>query len=363
MDNHSPRSAFRTAGQAIALALILTTAQAAMAETKTPAIYYGIGSESSEYGNAQVFGAKAVAASVNAKFSVLASDYQGQKFLQDFGAIFAAGCKDCVAILDPASNAFTKALVDRAAQADAKILTFWNSPDGIHPWDTDSDNWVAHLSFDGVESGYKNGQALCKSIGGQGGVVALMGIADNPPAKQRFAGFKHALAECPGMKLLDSQYADWDQTKAQTITRGWLARYGASIKAIFAEDDGMALGAVAALREKGLAGKVQVSGSNGQSDALALVKSGEMTSTMYVDGAMQGAVSTALGYAVARGDLDLKKLTHAQREFYLQQTLVTKDNVDQILARKPNAADYTYEKIKANFWQTSAGPVPTGSLK
>lgn len=341
----------------------LISVQALAADTRPPAIYFGIGTESSEYWAATVVGAKAVASSVNTRVQVMTSEFQGQKFLQDFGAIFAAGCKDCVAILDPVSNAFTKAVVDRAAQADAKIITIWNRPDSIHPWNTDPGNWVAHIAFDGVASGYENGEALCKAIGGNGDVVALQGVADNPSTKQRFAGFKRALSECPGMKLVDSQYADWDQSKAQVITRGWLARYDKNLKAVFSENDSMAIGAVAALRERGLAGKVAVSGSDGSSAVFRLIKSGDMTSTMFIDGVLQGAVATALGYGVASGDIELKKLSEKQRDFYLKQTLVTKENVDQIMNRKADPADYTYEKVKAVMWNSIAGQIPAGAFK
>ncbi|WP_322101936.1 sugar ABC transporter substrate-binding protein [Paraburkholderia sp. J41] len=330
---------------------------------KVPGIYYGIATESSEYCNAQVQGAKAVADSVNTKLTVLVSEFQGQKFLQDYGAIFSAGCKDCVAMMDPVSNAFTKAIVDRASRADAKVITFWNRPENIHPWDTDPQSWVAHISFDGVDSGYQNGMALCKAIGGKGGVLVLQGVADNPPTKQRFAGFQRAVKECPGMTILDNQYADWGQTKAQTIVRGQLAKYGDQVKGIFSENDLMALGALAALREKGLAGKVPVTGSDGQSDVLQLIKSGEMVSTMKVDGAALGAVSTALAYGVATGDIDLSKLTHAQRNFYLKQTLVTKANVDQFLDQKFDPARFTYQKLKSDMWTYSSGPITDSPSK
>jgi len=344
-------------------AFALACAAAAAVAAKPPVIYLGIPTEASEYAAAVVVGGKAVAASVDTKVQVLTSDFQGQKFLQDFGAVFAAGCKDCVAVLDPVSNAFTKAIVQRAAAADAKIITIWNRPDSMHPWDTFPENWVAHIAFDGVESGYKNGLALCKAIGGSGGVLVLEGVAGNPSQKQRLAGFKKAQAECPEMKALDAQYADWEQTKAQTVTRGMLARFGDKVKGVFTENDGMALGAVAALKERGLAGKVPVTGSDGSVAVFNLIKSGEIVSTMYVDGELQGAMSTALGYGVASGDIDLKTLTHLQRDFYMKQTFVTKDNVDQVLNRKFKPEDYTYPKMKAAMSGLISEQIPPEALK
>jgi ribose transport system substrate-binding protein len=326
-------------------------------------VYVGVGSASSEYWAAFIEGAKAVAGSKGKDVNVIVSDFNGQKLLEQFGAVFATGCEGCAIAVDPASNAFTKAIVERARDAGAKIVNLWNRPDEIHPWDTAPDAWVANISFDGVDSGYRNGMELCKALNGKGNIAALQGIPDNPPAKQRLAGLEKAVAECPGLKLLDVQVGNWDQTQGQSITRAWLTKYGSDLKGIFSANDGMALGAVAALREQGLAGKVLVTGSDGSSDVMQLIKSGEMLSTMYIDGYVQGATATALAVGVITGDIDLAKLKEEQRDFYLSQTLVNKDNVEAILNGKHVAADYSYDKVKANFWAASVGQIPAGANK
>jgi ribose transport system substrate-binding protein len=352
-------TAIAAAAVACAVGALATPASA----EKVDRFYLGVGTTTSEYWADVTLGAKTMADSVGGNLQVIASDFQGEKLLQQFGAIFSAGCAHCVVVVDPASNAFTKALVQRAADANASIITLWNRPESIHPWDTAPNDWVANTSFDGVDSGYQNGMALCKALNGKGNIVALGGIPDNPPAKQRLAGLAKALKDCPGMKLLDTQVGDWDTTKGQNLVRAWLARYGADLNGVFSANDGMAVGAVAALREKGLNGKIPVTGSDGSSDAIKFVASGDMLSTMKVDAVGQGAIATALAYAAASGDIDVAKLTHAQRDFWLKQTLVTKDNAAAILAAKPDLAEYTYEKIKANFWATSPGQIPVGANK
>ena len=345
----------------LGVALVALGTASASAEDKI--IYTGVGSVTSEYWSDFNQGAGAVAKSVSASTKTFASEFQGQRLLEQFGPIFAQGCSNCAVAADPASNAFTKALVQRADKADAFIVTIWNRPDDIHPWDTAAKHWVAHTQFDGVDSGYRNGMALCKAIGGQGGIAALQGIPDNPSAKQRLAGLDKALAECPGMKLLSTQSAAWDQTKAQAVVRAWLAQYGDQIKGIFSSNDGMAIGAVAALKEAGLNGKVFLTGSDGSRDALELVKSGDMLSTMWVDPTYQGAIGTALAYAALVGDVDPAKLTHEQRDFYLKQTLVTKENAGAILDRKFDPSLYSYDKLKQNFWANVTGEVEPGANK
>lgn len=363
------RSVTRTLRPLAALALSATAfagspagrSDAWAAEQSAPQLYAGIGSASSEYWSDYVTGAKASAQSVGGSVRVLASDFQGQKHLEQFGAIFGQGCEGCAVAIDTASNAFTKAIVQRADSAGAYVVTILNRPDSIHPWDTAPNHWVAHLEYDSFDGGYQNALALIHAMGGKGGIVALAGVADNPPSKRRIEAVRKAVAENPGVKLLDMQIADWDQAKAQRITRTWLAEYGDRLTGIFSANDAMALGAVAALKEKGLNGKILVTGFDGSHDALELIKAGDMLSTTYSDGAYLGAVSLALAYAAATGKLDPASLPHEKRDFYLKSKLVARANVDQILASRHDPEELSYQAISRNFWAQSAGPILPGA--
>jgi len=346
---------------AVAAAGLALTINQPVQANDVSGVYVGVGSASSEYWAAFINGAEAVAGSLDLEVNVLVSDFDGQKLLEQFGAVFTAGCEGCAIALDPASNAFTRAIVQRADAAGAKIVNLWNRPDGIHPWDTAPESWVANISFDGVDSGYRNGMALCEALDGEGGIVALQGIPDNPPAKQRLSGLEKAIEDCPGLNLLDVQVGNWDQSQGQSITRSWLARYGDELDGIFSANDGMALGAVAALREQGLEGQIPVTGSDGSTDVLSLIESGEMLSTMYINGYVQGATAVALAIAAVKGDIDLDTLTPEQRDFYLSQTLATTETVDDILGQTMDDSEFTYEKMKEDFWKFSVGQIPEGA--
>jgi len=142
--------------------------------------------------------------------------------------------------------------------------------------------------------------------------------------------------------------------------RTWLTKYGDKIKGVVGQNDAMALGAVAALREAGLAGKVFVTGTDGSSDVVKLIQTGEMLSTMSGLNEYQGAVAAAMAYGVRVGDIKLADLKPEQRDFFMDQILITKENATEFLARKPDPKDYTYEAIKADIWAKSAGQIPNG---
>jgi ribose transport system substrate-binding protein len=345
---------------AAAVALAAASSRAAP-EAKGGKLIVGIDETASEYWSEYLQGAHDIGASLGKDPVVLTDNYQGDQLLAQLGAIYAQGCHQCALATDPSSNAFVKAVVARSARSGVYVVTLWNRPENIHPWDTNPKYWVAHTSFDGVMSGYEQAMALCHALGGKGKIAAIEGVPSTPPAYQRIRGLKKALAECPGMTLVDTQVGDWQETKAQNIVRTWLAHYGDGLNGIFASNDSMGRGAVAALREKGLNGKVLVTGSDGSNIALEMVKSGDMLVTIWNDPVLQGAVSMSLAYAAAIGDIDPAKLTHAQRDFYLKEEPVTKDNVDKFLALKKSQPKYTYDDMKKDFWADSAGEIPVGA--
>jgi ribose transport system substrate-binding protein len=321
-------------------------------------IVLSIGTFASDYFQEFITGAKEMAKSLDldSNLTVYAHDYDGQKALNTISPILTKDGKRTILVADSPSPAFTKPIVDLAAKNGTRTVTIWSRPSEIHPWDTGQGCWVAHQTFDGVQSGSENAKALFDSMGGQGSVVAVAG-APGSVAKERETGLSEALAEYPGIELRDSQIGGWQQTKAQSVTQSLLGQYGDQIKGIWSANDSMALGVIEALRAKGLAGRVQTTGSDGSVAALDLVKSGEMVSTMLNRGYEQGALAVALAFAAATGDLTVADMSHADRDFYMKQTLVTKDNVDQIINDRVDLAALTYQKMSEDVARYNAGQI------
>ncbi len=292
----------------------------------------------------------------SAKVQYLVDNFDPQAQLKLFSSVFSQGCAGCAMSILPVTASNVKPLVTAAVAAKASITTMYEDIPNYYPW-TVGPSWVAYMGYDGVQSGYENAKALFASMGGKGGVIEILGTPGPGVAADRLTGFEKALGEFPGIKVLDQQIGNWSQATAQQITSTELVKFGSEIKGVLSENDGMALGVVQALRAKGLNGKVGVTGSDGGNDSLALVKSGDMVSTMLASGALAGAVSTALAHAAAVGDIDVSKLSHAQRYFNLQQHLVTKANVDQYLDKPINADWMSYAFWKKNFWSASAGAI------
>lgn len=355
------------ASAGLCAAVALSAGSALAQEGRVNRLFIGVGSMSAENWVDFAAGATLAIKAVNpdVQVTVLQSDFQGQKLLSDISSAFAAGCSDCIAVVDTASVAFTKAIVEKVAEAGAKVVTVYNRPENIHPWDTASDAWVANIAFDATEIGYETGKSLCEAVGGEGKIAALGGVPDNPPAKRRLEGLDKALAECPGVELLDTRFANWAATEAQNVTRGWLTRFGDDLKGIFGSNDAMAMGAIAALREQGLEGEVAVTGGDGTVAYWELIKNGAALSTVHDDNFLFGAYGASLAYAAAVGDIDLAELSHAQRDFYLKQKLVDKSNVEEVLDYYKNIdmSALGYDVLKQDLWGYSAGQIGEGDME
>ncbi|MFO0940924.1 MAG: sugar ABC transporter substrate-binding protein [Pirellulales bacterium] len=80
-------------------------------------------------------------------------------------------------------------------------------------------------------------------------VLILEGIRTSFNAQQRLEGFKNA-CDAAGLKIVDSQSAEWEMSRANTIASAMLSEHPEA-KAILAANDNMALGALASAKSAG----------------------------------------------------------------------------------------------------------------
>jgi methyl-galactoside transport system substrate-binding protein len=156
---------------------------------------------------------------------------------------------------------------------------------------------------------YKADASIDKNGDGKLQYVMLKGEANNDEAIAR-TQYSVETAIANGLvleQLGETLVCDWDQAKAQeAITATWAA-YGEQIEVIFANNDMMGLGAVAALNgvgyNTGIEGdpSVVIIGVDAVDSALESIKNGGMTATVKQDGDAMGkaniriAVNGALG--------------------------------------------------------------------
>jgi D-xylose transport system substrate-binding protein len=134
----------------------------------------------------------------------------------------------------------------------------------------------AYITEDSFTVGKLQAEAAVKATGGKGNYVILMGQAGHSVAEARTAGVMSVLKNQPGVKIVVQQYhPGWSPNLAMQTTENALTQHKNNIQAIIANNSGMAHGAVQALEEQKLAGKVFVAGADADLAAIQNVVSGK----------------------------------------------------------------------------------------
>ncbi|MER6349021.1 ABC transporter substrate-binding protein [Streptomyces sp. NPDC001595] len=112
-------------------------------------------------------------------------------------------------------------------------------------------DYVSFIASDFVDQGRRAADQMIEATGGKGEVAILLGAAGNNVTTERTQGFKERVAEkAPGLKVVFEQTGDFAREKGQQVTEQ-LIQSNPGIKGIYAENDEMGLGAVAALKGAG----------------------------------------------------------------------------------------------------------------
>lgn len=171
-------------------------------------------------------------------------------------------------------------------------------------------------------SGELAAQWIAEKLGPDGGEVAvIMGLPKESAARGRTKGFGDWLEQnAPNVQLVDVQNADWDRTKAKDVMDTLLKKHP-NLKAIYANNDTMAMGALEAVKSAGLLGSVLVVGNDGTSEALKSVKDGELSATVNIYPDFGGKIAV---------DIALRALAGQQlpRVIYTSQAIIDPTNVD-----------------------------------
>ncbi|MEU5764564.1 ABC transporter substrate-binding protein [Streptomyces asoensis] len=130
-------------------------------------------------------------------------------------------------------------------------------------------DYVSFIASDFVEQGRRAADQMIEATGGKGEVAILLGSAGNNVTTERTKGFKEQIAaKAPGLKVVFEQTGDFAREKGQQVTEQ-LIQSKPGIKGIYAENDEMGLGAVAALKGAGKkAGDVEIVTVDGTRNAV-----------------------------------------------------------------------------------------------
>jgi ribose transport system substrate-binding protein len=191
--------------------------------------------------------------------------------------------------------------------------------------DTDV-NWPAKLSYIGADNrvgGRIAGEYIVKLLSGKGKVAVIRGILGIATHEERLAGFREAIARAPGIECVAVQPANSERALGMTVMENLLTAHP-DLKAVFATNDQMALGAVEAIAAHNLTGKVQVVGFDATREAVRAVVAGRLAGDM-------AGLPEVMGRRAVEEAIKAAKGQPVDKQVIITPVLVTKDNASQFL--------------------------------
>ncbi len=141
----------------------------------------------------------------------------------------------------------------------------------------------AYITEDSFKVGQLQAEAAVKFTGGKGNYVLLMGQAGHSVAEARTAGVMSVLKKHPLVNVVVKQYHNgWSPNLAMQTTENALTQHKNNIHAVLANNSGMAHGAVQALEEQKLTGKVFVAGADADLASIRDIVSGKQQFEVFI---------------------------------------------------------------------------------
>ncbi|MBT0994434.1 substrate-binding domain-containing protein [Cellulomonas sp. DKR-3] len=253
-----------------------------------------------------------------------------------------------VLVLDAVDAVAAKGIVARAHARGVPVIAY-----DRFIADADLDYLV---SFDSRRVGRIQGVALARAIAERagrdtdetssapgGGVLLVTGAATDPNSRGLAEGARTAL-EAAGLTVL-AQYdtPDWSPDKAQEWVTARLSQLDDDVDGVYAANDGIAGGAISALRAAGRVPVVPVTGQDAELAAIQRILAGEQEMTVYKALSVQARTAGELAVRVLHGE---EPVTTARVEgvpaMLIDPVAVTRGDVRRIIV---DGGVYTTEEI------------------
>jgi len=236
-----------------------------------------------------------------------------------------AGIK--VLVLMPRDTTKASRMVDAAKAAKVKVISYDRL---VQNSDVD-----LYVSFDRVEIGRMQAGYLVKRAP-RGNYVLIAGSPRDEGAKALHDAQMSVLQpyiDRGDIKVIADAYTkDWLPSEAYLFMLKAIDSAKGKIVAVVASNDGLAGGAIQALREHKLAGKVAVSGQDADLAALICIAQGVQSMTVYKPVANEAAKAAEEAVRLAKGEKTHAKGTVSNGKIrvpaiMLKPVAVTKDNI------------------------------------
>ena len=161
-------------------------------------------------------------------------------------------------------------------------------------------------------------QRLIDKMGGAGKISHIGGQPGHTGAQARGQGFHNLVSKYPDIEVVDDQPGNWSNPEAAALTEAVLNRHP-DLKAIFADNDDMALAARQIVENADLGDQVLVGGVDAMPPAIEAVRDGRLVATarnsanrIHSWAVVAGAYAASVGLEQARKDVPFYVLADGQ---------------------------------------------------
>ncbi len=161
---------------------------------------------------------------------------------------------------------------------------------------------TCYVASSNEEGGRMAGDFLRSKMANGGRLLLINGLDGIETAATRRKGFLESIKAAPGQFTVTERTCDWENGLARTTVDAIL-RAGDKVDGIFAANDQMALGAVEAIRQRGISNdKIPIVGFDAIEAAKKAVDEGTMAATIMQQPEKMGQCAIDIVAAVFRGD-------------------------------------------------------------
>jgi ribose transport system substrate-binding protein len=216
-------------------------------------------------------------------------------------------------VLAPSHGESLVPMVQRA-QREGIPVTIFDS--GIS-----TDNYLSYVATDNREGGVLAAKRMGEKLGGKG-KVAILGVKKGSVSTdERENGFEATIKEqFPGIQIAQFLYGEASASKSLQAAEDILTAHP-DLNGLFASNESSTVGAVRAIRQRNLAGKVVLVGFDATPDLVNNVKEGAIDSLV-----LQNPFK--MGYEGVRTIVDKLNGKEPQKRIDTGVKLLTKENID-----------------------------------
>jgi D-xylose transport system substrate-binding protein len=244
-----------------------------------------------------LFEAKVKALCSNCKLIYSNADQDAAKQQQQVEAALAQGAD--VLALDAVDASAAASLVNQAKQKDVPVIAYDRLISGIA--------YEYYVSFNNVRVGEMQGQALLDALTAKGtaskGKIVMINGAPTDPSSADYKSGAHKILDGKVQIGREFDTPDWSPDKAQQQMEQAITALGRdNIVGVLSANDGMAGGAIAAMKRAGYPTLPPITGQDAELAAVQRILTGEQYMTIYLDIRAEAEKSAELAVALAKGE-------------------------------------------------------------